>query len=190
MIGVPAQLGLSGENKTASAAPGVPARFAIADEPKQPIFFYDVEARASGVVPPNANEVQTMLRALLADRFRLEAHWDRRELPYYALITNASGAKLKPAAEACKPNLNADGRVFCGQTMDQLAMYLNADADLPVLNMTGLSGRFDYEIERHAVGDFGSLAASVQAHLKLKLEARKGPVEVLKVDRVERPSSN
>ena len=69
-------------------------------------------------------------------------------------------------------------------------MYLNADADLPVLNMTGLSGRFDYEIERHAAGDFDSLAASVQEHLKLKLEARKGPVEVLKVDRVERPSSN
>jgi uncharacterized protein (TIGR03435 family) len=136
------------------------------------------------------SEVRTMLRALLADRFRLEAHWDRRELSYYALITNASGAKLKPAAETCKPNLNADGQVFCGRTMDQLAMYLNANADRPVLNMTGLSGRFDYEIERHAAGDFDSLAASVQEHLKLKLEARKGPVEVLKVDRVERPSSN
>jgi uncharacterized protein (TIGR03435 family) len=80
----------------------------------------------------------------------------------------------------------------CGQTMEQLANILNGHTDRKVLDMTGLTGKFDYEIPLvFSDGDRkAAVLASVLEHLKLKLESRKGPIECLVVDHVERPAEN
>jgi uncharacterized protein (TIGR03435 family) len=188
VIGVPATLGFSGQDKIAQASPAA----SLAESGKQPVYFYDIDARAPGTSPPSEGQAREMLRALLADRFHLTLHRDRSALSYYALTAVNGAAKLKPAAEGCKPQRNPELLDACGQTMEQLARFLIAHADRPVVDMTGISGKFDYEIpiSRAEPIDFRALAASLQEHLKLKLEARNGPIEILVVDHVERPSTN
>jgi uncharacterized protein (TIGR03435 family) len=81
---------------------------------------------------------------------------------------------------------------ICGQTTEQIANYLNTYADRRVIDMTGIAGKFDYEVPLdQSWGNFGeSLLAGIQTQLKLKLEPRKGPVEVVFIDHIERPSEN
>lgn len=186
--GVPANLGYSGQQKGGR----LPATQAIAAEATLPVFFYDIEARSPGAESPNDQQVREMLRALLSDRFRLKVHRENRQLVFLALVPAKNGTKLKPASEGCKPHSGPSLMALCGQTMEQLAKYLNTSADQQVLDMTGLSGKFDYEIPiDRAESDFGAAVRSaVQEYLGLKLESRKGPVEMLVVDHVEAPSEN
>jgi uncharacterized protein (TIGR03435 family) len=76
----------------------------------------------------------------------------------------------------------------CGNTMQQIALYLEAHADRPVLDMTGIPGKFDYEMP--AATDFATTRGNVGEFLNLKLDRRQGPVDFLVVDHVERPSEN
>ena len=134
-----------------------------------------------------------MLRALLAERFQLTTHRESRELAYLALVVaKASGPKVQPASLDCKPGKRPDTMAPCGQTMQMLAKYLNGYADRQVIDMTGYTEKFDYEIPiDRSDRDFGAaVMAAVQEKLGLKLETRKGPVEVLVVDHVEKPSEN
>jgi uncharacterized protein (TIGR03435 family) len=187
VIGVPATLGFSGQDKTASLS----MQASIADAAKHPVFFYDIEARAPGPDPPNVEQVREMLRALLADRFHLTLHRENRELSYYALVPAKNGPKLEHV-ESCKPQRGSGVLTVCGQTTELLARNFNARADRMVIDMTGFTGKFDYEIPfDQSDPDFQSaMQASTLEYLKLKLEARKGPVDCLVVDHVERPSEN
>lgn len=187
VLGVPSTLGFSGQDKTAP----VSMQQGIADAAKHPNFFYDIEARAPGSDPPNEEQMREMLRALLAERFHLKLHRENRELAYYALVPAKNGPKLEHV-ESCKPHRGSDRLTVCGQTMDMLARNLNARADRLVMDMTGFTGKFDYEIPFDPSDpDFQSTTqASTLEQLKLKLEPRKGPVECLVVDHVEKPSEN
>jgi uncharacterized protein (TIGR03435 family) len=112
-------------------------------------------------------------------------------LPFYALVPAKDGPKLTPAADSCKPApLAPEVMHVCGATMASLARSLNGYTDRTVMDMTGIATKFDYEIpiDRSNFGE--SVLTGVQRYLKLKLEPRKGPVEVLAVDHVERPSEN
>jgi uncharacterized protein (TIGR03435 family) len=160
----------------------------VAAQAKLPPAFYDIEARAPGPDPPSQDQAREMLRALLRDRFALSLHRENRNASYYALVPAKGGPKLTPAAEGCKPRGSPEVMMVCGRTMAQIAGYLNLYADRPVLDMTGISGKFDYEIP--VATDFATVRANVQERLKLSLESRQGPVEFLVVDHVERPSEN
>jgi uncharacterized protein (TIGR03435 family) len=83
------------------------------------------------------------------------------------------------------------------QPMSLLLRLLAASADRPVLDQTGLTGSYDYALEyardpSAAVGDTAapSLFTAIQEQLGLKLESRKGMIEVLVIDHVEKPSAN
>jgi bla regulator protein blaR1 len=190
VIGVPTTLGFSGQDRVAPTS----YKTAIAAEAKQPIFFYDIRARAPGQNPPSTEQVREMLRSLLRDRFHLALHRGNKEISFYALVAAKDGPRLTPAADGCKaaPSLSEVMRV-CDQTMEQVAQYLNSYTDRIVLDMTGIATRFDYEIpiDHSNMSNFReSLLVGFQERLKLKLEPRKSPVEVLIVDHVERPSEN
>lgn len=187
VTGIPAALSISGEDKAAPAF--VDAQ--IATESKRPPAFYDIQARASGPNPPTAEQARQMLQSLLRDRFHISLHRENRELPFYALVPAKDGPKLSPAADGCKPApIASETMHVCGQTMESLARYLKTYTDRPVMDMTGIATKFDFEIpiDRSNFGE--SVLTGVQRYLKLKLEPRKGPVEVLVVDHVERPSEN
>ena len=164
---------------------------------------YDITAKAAGPVP--LNQLRQMLRTLLTDRFQLQFHRETKELPVYILIAAKSGPKLHKAEP--DSNTSMQGRngsfVFHGTSMPQFAEDLAtlSQVDRPVLDRTGIPGIFDFnlkfgesndEMKRALVaGDGASIFTLIQEQLGLKLEAQKGPVEMLIIDHVEKaPTEN
>jgi uncharacterized protein (TIGR03435 family) len=187
VFGVPSALGYSSQEKQQPA----PTRFSGFPVKETSAPFYDIQARSPGTQPPSDEQVREMLRALLAERFGLKLHRERRLLSFYALVPLASGPKLKPAAMACKPMRTPDSAQFCGFTMEQLAHFLNDQSDRPVVDMTHISDRFDIEIpiDKNRY-DLSAIVASIRKNLGLRIEARRDQIEVLVVDHVEKPSAN
>jgi uncharacterized protein (TIGR03435 family) len=154
---------------------------------------FDIAAKAeSGEA--TRDEIRGMLQTLLAERFKLVVHRETKEIPVYALVLAKGGSKLKVAAPGGKSALtdtlgpNGERRtVMAASPLRGLVNMLANTLGNPVVDKTGLDGTYDYTIEWPDAGT--SLSASLD-QLGLKLEAKKEPVEVLVIDRAERPSAN
>jgi uncharacterized protein (TIGR03435 family) len=124
--------------------------------------LYDIEAKAPAV-PAGLSErdrwkrMQTMLRALLADRFKLVVRAEQKTMPVYALTVASGGPKFQKSAiaekdcvsefgnpDSCHGFLAGRGHPLIGKAinMDDLAYYIENWADLPVVNRTALNGLF------------------------------------------------
>ena len=187
----------------------------------------DEEAAAAfQKLPKEQQETQRglMLQSLLADRCKLKIHFETKEHPTYTLVVAKGGLKLK---EADPNNTYAngikvpEGRPRTGVMMlgpygkltgqaipiPRLAGQLAALIRSPVMDRTGLTGKYDFTLEwspdegrgmtMQGAGrptpsdDSGpSIFTAIQEQLGLKLESTKGPVEYVVVDHVERPSEN
>ena len=172
---------------------------------------------------------QQMLQALLADRFKLKVSHESKELAVYFLVVAKNGPKLqetKPGYVGPNDFDGPDGNratdtvtiTRSGTVMGQaasvatLASTLSRQLGRPVLDETGLTGRYDFTFKfapdriqsaapPESVANGQPLAAppdptgpslmdAIQVSLGLKLESGKGPVEIFVIDRVERPSGN
>ncbi len=162
------------------------------------------------------DETRLRIRALLALRFELKVHTETKELPIYILAVGKNGSKLAEAgvqnASGSSPagiNARCGEMIGTSTTMTNLAYKLSVQLDRPVNDITGLTGKYDFQlswspeagpcaaathIANSDVGasssDGASLFTAVQEQLGLKLESQKGPVEVLVVDHAEQPSEN
>jgi bla regulator protein BlaR1 len=162
-----------------------------------------------------------MLQALLADHFKLAVHRETRELPVYALLIGESGPKLN---EATPGNIYADGvkgpdgaplgpgKMTFGLlgtstlkvTAQALPIHsflrtLSLQVGRTVLDMTGLTGNYDFTLEWAPLLPKGadtspatgaSIFQAVQQQLGLKLEPKTAPLEMLVVDQAELPSAS
>ena len=161
---------------------------------------FDIEAKAAGGVgEPTHEQVNQMVQALLADRFQLALHRETRQLPIYVLVAGKTGAKMLPGESSAQGSKMMMGQLIIKKmSMTGLANILTFDLNRPVIDQTGLKGEYAFTLEwtpglREA--DAGtasrpSLFTAVEEQLGLKLESTKGPVEVLVIDRVEKPSEN
>jgi len=209
---------------------------------------FAVDARTSDATPTST--IRLMLRSMLADRFSLVAHSERRELPIAALsmarADKRPGPKLRPSGPECAPVRPPEGipmpppppppppgaanapkiRIIlekdeplgrrCGAmvapgwmsarsiTMEEFTRQLSPVLRRPVINETGLAGEFDYDVifspeglggalvgpPPASVSDAPSLETALRDDLGLRLESRRGPVDVLVVDRLDRPTEN
>jgi uncharacterized protein (TIGR03435 family) len=160
---------------------------------------YDIVAKADGAA--NDDEMKAMMRALLTERFKLAFHREKKELRSFALVAMKGGAKLKQAASDEVPfrqNLRM-GTVARATTMQEFADFLSGPVERPVVDKTGLAGRWDFAfdftkymtVEPKGRDDFLLvLNETLQGELGLKMEAEKDVVEVMVVDRVEKASAN
>ena len=173
---------------------------------------YDIIGRPVAEGSPNDKQIRGMISNLLTERLKLTFHREKRDLPAYAL-TGGSGAKL--TKNDSNPNgLPGLGFRGLGQlgvvnaTMgDFTNMMQNAVLDRPVVDRTGLQGRFDFtlnwtpdESQFHGMGiqvppppadaKFPGLFTAIQEQLGLKLDSVTAPVEVIVVDKIEKPSDN
>jgi uncharacterized protein (TIGR03435 family) len=173
---------------------------------------YDVVATASQdgrPAPPRPGqptELQQMMQALLAERFKLVIHRETRELSMYALLVAKGGPKIRlteaPAVMGQTPfSMPGSGRLIGVQvSAEMLAKVLSDQLSRSVQDQTGLKGVFDFKLEWEPdasstgpdgvrtppdLGAGSSLFTAIQEQLGLKLEARKGPVEVLVIDHIE-----
>jgi uncharacterized protein (TIGR03435 family) len=152
-------------------------------------------------------DVWPRLRTLLADRFRLVTHYETREVPIYALVVARRDGRLGPSL---RPSTAPSGvRITAGLFKGSVPLAMLVDGVLsaatqrPVVDRTGLTAKF-YDIELHWTPDAPSgsptgdapppdapsIFTAVQEQLGLRLESTKGPVDVLVIDHVERPTED
>lgn len=160
---------------------------------------YDIVAKTDGVA--TADEMKVMMQALLKERFKLEFHREKKELRSFALIVAKGGAKLKQAESDEVPfrQNSAMGTVARATTMQEFADFLSGPVEKPVVDKTGLAGRWNFAFDfskyltdqPKGLDDFLLvLNETLQGELGLKLVAEKDVVEVMVVDRVEKASAN
>ena len=147
------------------------------------------------------------MQTLLAERFDLAAHWETRQLPAYALRTAAGKSRLKSSEPAQDPPTRPDSVACpaddphcniscCGSTtITSLAGMLSRVLGRPVIDKTGLSGSYYFGVLKWA-GDesvdssLPSAPALLHAEFGLELKAEPGPIPILIIDHVEKPTPN
>ncbi len=190
------------------------ARQVIGGPPWMETDKFDVNGipQAEGV--PSTEQLRGLIQSLLKDRFKLTTHFEKRTLPAYALTVGSAGHKLTP--NTTNPN-GLPGLFFKGlgnlpvrnATMgDFTRVMTQAVLDRPVIDRTGLQGRFDFTLTWTAdESQFRSMGVNVppppadgsgppglftaiQEQLGLRFERTDAPVEVMVIDSVQRPSEN
>lgn len=139
-----------------------------------------------------------LLQAMLTDRFGLKTHTEMRELPIYTLLVAKGGPKFTASeAHGTKYDMGRGSlRIEGGDnTVARLADNLAAVLGRPVVDGTGVKGRYLMALRwapEDSASDPGlpSIFAALEEQLGLRLEAGKGPVSVLVIDRAEMPSAN
>jgi uncharacterized protein (TIGR03435 family) len=154
---------------------------------------YDVVAKPEGDAA--VERIRRMVRTLLAERFQLQVHHAEKEMPVFTLEIAKGGSKIRAASPGDGPDIRGPkGHLTTRRiTAEMLARILANELDRPVVDRTGIEGTFDADLEwtPEQNSDPGpSIFTAIQEQLGLKLEAERAPVDVLIVDRVERPSAN
>ena len=165
---------------------------------------YDIAGVADVPGEPNLKQMQEMYQKLFTDRFGLQLHREQREMAYYALKVAKGGTKIVKARDGddASPDLEGQGHGymemrFTANLLSDFALGMNYFTDRPVVDETGLTGRYDFTLKwmpnttaEPDSGQVPGLFTAMQEQLGLKFEAKKGPVDVLAVRKVERPSGN
>jgi uncharacterized protein (TIGR03435 family) len=170
---------------------------------------YDITAKAGAAVAvlnpgEQFRKIPDLLRSLLEERFALKVHRETHQLPIYELVRLKKDGTLGPrmnrssldcAKESAKCGYNGLAGHLTGGwiTATMLSTMLSSATERVVVDRTGLDGRFDVELEwspDQAATDKPSIFAAVQEQLGLKLESAKGPVSVVVIDHVERPTED
>jgi len=167
---------------------------------------FDLQAKGDGETDMRFHKLNTeqmriakqrMLQALLADRCKLKVHFETRELPVFALVVAKGGVKfggsdqVTASAWGWRNHLDVEG----GDTLARFAEELTRVAGRPVINQTGLTGRYDIEMDWADDDDDDDidtpkLLTAIREQLGLALESRKAQVQVVVVDHMEMPSEN
>jgi uncharacterized protein (TIGR03435 family) len=156
----------------------------------------------------DAPKLEQMLQAMLAERFKLTVHHETKEVPAYALVPGKGGPKLtRPAAEdkttfgmrrQADPNGQISNKIVGRKTeLRDFAFLLLLTTRRPVIDRTGLTGEFNFDMEfapfdaaDPAESSAPSLFTALQEQLGLRLENTKAPLDGLVIDHAERPSQN
>ena len=156
--------------------------------------------------------LREVLQRLLADRFQLRTHRETKQLPIYLLTVASGGPKLETAGSSDVSGGLRPGRgILAGDRTDVpfLAKAISQIVGRPVVDQTGLTGKYNFELKwspelgsaNTAWGDSpavlpaadpdrATIFTALQEQLGLKLTSGKGPVEVIVIDHLARPTEN
>lgn len=184
---------------------------------------FDIEAKVAGADVAafhklTLDQVRSMGRPILADRFKFAAHEEKKVLPIYALVVAKDGSKLRLSTLSSEDRDARTGLIGVGHasntngasmneltargvTMDRLASTLSQQGlGRVVLDNTDLKGRYDFKLtwasdsvaaDPNSTDPSGlSIFSAVSEQLGLKLQPQKGPVSILVIDHIEQPSLN
>ena len=163
---------------------------------------FDIVAKAAG--PASEGDLRTMMQGLLADRFKIEAHRQSKEMSAYILEPVKGGPKVQESKTEGEPSIEPDrghmtltvqrGRI--SQLTDILSGFFQA----PVIDQTGLKGSYDLTLNiakyMPQTGDgppdpLSLITTVLQEEFGLKLESRKTVVDLVVIDHVEKaPTEN
>lgn len=171
---------------------------------------YDIVAQTDVDGEPSVRQVRVMMQKLLRDRFGLTLHTEEREMPVYTIQVDEGGPAMATADPdgPGDPDFNGIGSLQSkSMNMDDLAETFQALVlDRPVLNRTGLDGRYVFSLvwapdefqfpsvsqrlPARVAAERDDLFTAMWKQLGLRLEAAEAPVEVLVIDSIDRPSEN
>src|SRR5262249_20725498 len=108
---------------------------------------FDISAKAA--TPAKEAEMREMLQGLLAERFKMTVHHQTKDLPALVLTVAKNGPKLKPNQVEGNPSFSTGKLTLKGDgaTVRQLIEFLSQQARAPIVDQTGLTGRFDYAVD-------------------------------------------
>jgi uncharacterized protein (TIGR03435 family) len=156
--------------------------------------------------PPESTtpQVDAMLRSLLQARFALKAHREQRELPKFHLVLADAQGRLGPQLNKstsqcptphpetpCMMKAGGGDLVMQEATIRQFLDYLQSLAGGRIEDRSGLTGEYDLTLSwSRSSNDVErpSIFTAIQEQLRLKLEPTRGPVDVLVIDSIERPT--
>jgi uncharacterized protein (TIGR03435 family) len=170
---------------------------------------FDVQGKILDGTPDQIKTItmeqrRAMLRIVLADRFGLKVHLQTRDKPEYELVVAKGGSKLKASTETQPRSgmLNWDSLDATQISSEDLAKDLAMRLEKPVVNKTGLAGRYDVKLRWSVEGQNAgaedtnnedsapSIFTAVKETLGLELRPIHGPVEVLIVESANLPGAN
>ena len=173
---------------------------------------YDITAQPDGVGQPSQRQWHAMVRNLLTERFKLSSHTETRDVPVYVLTVKDGPRALSPGtgdpSGPANLAMRAQGRFAArNASMGDLAGELGAFLDRPVVDRTGISGRYDFTLlwtidefqsarlkafppPQRSSAEVPNLFTAIQEQLGLRLDPATAPASVLVIDRIERPSEN
>jgi uncharacterized protein (TIGR03435 family) len=171
------------------------------------LYYFEAKADDPSAGP---DRIRAMMQTLLVDRFKLVVHRATQEEQFYTLVAGKNGSKMQEAKEGRRGRIDyttGPGKIIfteCG--LAGLTNALSNMLESPVLDNTGLKGFYNFSLEYADPRWAGrskdghplpseltsrpDIFTAVQEQLGLKLEAKKGPLEILVVDHIERPSEN
>jgi len=167
---------------------------------------YDVAATAKN--SPSVTELRLMLRTLLEDRFKLKTHRETKEIPAYWLVIAEGGPKLRDPKEEESFNSALAGRspfrpgfagVYSNKSLPEFAERLGRPMDRPLLDKTGIQGRYWFQLEwadepdqagRQYLLVGAKLLTALREQVGLTLEEGNARVEILMIDSAEKPLGN
>ena len=158
---------------------------------------YDIVAKAEGRVP--IDRLRAMFQTLLADRFKVTAHRQPREMQGYALAVDKNGPKFKESqgdGDASQRLASKLTRQWTHTTMTEFASQLSEAMQAPVVDETALPATYDLSLDltpylqtNSGARDVGAMmVTALPEQLGLKLVGRRSRVDILVVDHVEKPS--
>jgi len=202
-------------------------KFAYGVHPKQVVDApawadsdkFDIEGKPDRPGMPSVDQMKAMLQKLLAERFSLSYHKDKRELSAYAITVVKGGVKIKKEENAAIPipgfgGLPQRGFNARNATLAEFAGVMQAQfMDLPVIDQTGLGDtRYSFVVKftpDPGMRPFGGAApppqaqpatadadappdlfAALEQQLGLRMQKTKTPVDVMIIDKVEKPTGN
>ena len=188
-----------------------------------PKWFDDERFDIVAKIPPGTTipQFQLMLQKLLADRFHLELHKESRTTSAYEMTVAKSGVKMKPAPLAATPAVPSGDATRAstggmswntagdktdvqghGVTIRQILIWLSQETTRDIVDKTGLTEAYDFEMswthgsasaspagssdEANRAFETNTLDAAIEKYLGLKVTSRKVPVEMLVIDRLDR----
>jgi uncharacterized protein (TIGR03435 family) len=177
--------------------------------------LYDIEIKPDAESLPNDKLIKTMLQKLLADRFKLTFHHDKRELSVYVISVASGGPKMTTSDANSRTAFSFRGLgdlLVTNMTTTDFAIWMQAGVmDKPVVDQTGLPGRYDFQLkwtpDESQFAQFRGTGAVVppptddpsappnlytamQEQLGLKMGTAKLSDDVIVIDHVEKPSEN
>jgi uncharacterized protein (TIGR03435 family) len=177
---------------------------------------YDIDGVPDQEGVPNDKQLRSMMRKLLTDRFKLTFHHDKRELSAFVLTVGKDGQKLTPTqlngplpGFGMRPGSGGVTMNVINSTMEDFTSFMQMLVlDRPVVDQTAITGRYDFKFtftpddsqfnghppklppQTDSTETAPDLFQALQAQTGLKLEAKKTPVDVIVIDKVEKPSAN
>jgi uncharacterized protein (TIGR03435 family) len=192
----------------------------VINEPAWSNDGFDIEAKVAPadvatLGKMNFDQRRQMFQAILTDRFKMVVHHETRELPLYILTVAKGGPKFKESApfdpSSTTPHRRGmtvnNGKITATDAqISTMVTILSRNLGRTIVDKTGLTGNYDFTLEwaddagsprpsdgaaaANAPDPGASIFTALQEQLGLKLESTKGPVDVVVIDHIEKPTEN